>query len=75
MQNTAGWYYIQINVLQSHNKWIRKMGKNNIQQTLKWYGYAAGLQLWTHFDVMDNILCQIAGSKRIRLWPPDQVQP
>jgi hypothetical protein len=32
-----------------------------------------GLRLWTHFDVMDNILCQIRGTKRIRLWPPEEV--
>ncbi|KAK9916814.1 hypothetical protein WJX75_007384 [Coccomyxa subellipsoidea] len=31
---------------------------------------SGGLRLWTHFDVMDNLLCQIRGTKRIRLWPP-----
>ncbi|BDA41177.1 probable tRNA wybutosine-synthesizing protein 5 at C-terminar half [Coccomyxa sp. Obi] len=29
-----------------------------------------GLRLWTHFDVMDNLLCQIRGTKLVRLWPP-----
>ncbi len=32
-----------------------------------------GLQLWTHFDVMDNLLCQVKGTKRVRLWPPLEV--
>jgi len=35
---------------------------------------AGGLQLWTHFDVMDNLLCQIRGTKRVRLWPPLEVR-
>jgi hypothetical protein len=29
-------------------------------------------QLWTHFDVMDNVLAQLTGQKRVVLWPPDQ---
>ena len=29
-------------------------------------------QLWTHFDVMDNALAQITGSKRVVLWPPSE---
>ena len=37
-------------------------------------GCAGGLRLWTHFDVMDNLLCQIRGTKRIRLWPPLEVR-
>ncbi len=32
-----------------------------------------GLRLWTHFDVMDNLLCQVRGTKRVRLWPPSEV--
>ena len=36
--------------------------------------HAGGLRLWTHFDVMSNLLCQIHGKKHIRLWPPSQVQ-
>ncbi|KAK9861886.1 hypothetical protein WJX84_010417 [Apatococcus fuscideae] len=31
-----------------------------------------GLQLWTHYDVMPNLLLQICGRKRIRLWDPSQ---
>ncbi|GMH40346.1 hypothetical protein BSKO_08250 [Bryopsis sp. KO-2023] len=31
-----------------------------------------GARLWTHFDAMDNVLMQITGSKRIRLWPPEE---
>jgi len=29
-----------------------------------------GMQLWTHYDVMDNILVQIKGRKRVVLFPP-----
>ena len=29
-------------------------------------------QLWTHFDVMDNLLAQVTGRKRVVLWPPEQ---
>ena len=29
-------------------------------------------QLWTHFDVMDNVLAQITGRKRVVLWSPEQ---
>jgi len=29
-------------------------------------------QLWTHYDVMDNLLCNVTGIKRVCLWPPDQ---
>eukprot|EP00759_Apiculatamorpha_spiralis_P037339 PhF_6_TR37209/c0_g1_i1/m.54856/K18066/TYW5; tRNA wybutosine-synthesizing protein 5 len=31
-----------------------------------------GVQLWTHYDIMDNILCQIVGTKRVVLYPPSQ---
>jgi hypothetical protein len=31
-----------------------------------------GLQLWTHFDVMDNFLVQLTGTKLITLFPPQQ---
>jgi len=24
------------------------------------------IQMWTHYDVMDNVLCQIVGSKKVR---------
>ncbi len=30
-------------------------------------------QMWTHYDIMDNILCEITGRKRIVMWPPSQV--
>jgi hypothetical protein len=33
-----------------------------------------GTQLWTHYDVMDNLLCNVTGIKRVCLWPPDQVR-
>mmetsp|Transcript_3059 Transcript_3059/g.8073 ORF Transcript_3059/g.8073 Transcript_3059/m.8073 type:complete len:315 (+) Transcript_3059:1032-1976(+) len=29
-----------------------------------------GLRLWTHYDVMDNMLLQVRGVKRALLWPP-----
>jgi hypothetical protein len=33
---------------------------------------AKGIQLWTHYDIMDNILCQVVGMKRVVLYPPSQ---
>jgi tRNA wybutosine-synthesizing protein 5 len=27
-------------------------------------------ELWTHYDVMHNLLIQVTGSKRVTLWPP-----
>ncbi|KAL7881412.1 hypothetical protein AOLI_G00082600 [Acnodon oligacanthus] len=29
-----------------------------------------GLQLWTHYDVMDNVLAQVTGRKRVVLYSP-----
>lgn len=31
---------------------------------------SAGLELWTHYDMMDNVLFQLVGTKRVVLWPP-----
>ena len=31
---------------------------------------SAGMQLWTHYDVMDNLLVQITGHKKVILFPP-----
>lgn len=31
-----------------------------------------GMELWTHYDVLDNVLCQIKGCKRVILFPPSQ---
>lgn len=31
------------------------------------------VNMWLHYDVMDNILCQIQGSKRVILFPPSDV--
>lgn len=28
------------------------------------------VRLWTHFDVMDNLLIQLTGKKTVKLWPP-----
>jgi len=28
--------------------------------------------VWTHYDIMDNLYCQVIGCKRAVLWPPDQ---
>jgi len=33
---------------------------------------SAGARLWTHFDVMDNLLASITGRKRVILWPPEE---
>lgn len=32
---------------------------------------SAGVQIWTHYDVMDNILIQISGTKRVVLFDPN----
>ncbi|XP_054153505.1 tRNA wybutosine-synthesizing protein 5-like [Oppia nitens] len=32
------------------------------------------LVLWTHYDILDNILVQIKGRKRVVLFPPDNCQ-
>ena len=31
-----------------------------------------GLSLWTHYDVVDNVLIHLHGVKRVTLFPPDQ---
>ncbi|KAI5628537.1 tRNA wybutosine-synthesizing protein 5 [Silurus asotus] len=31
---------------------------------------STGLQLWTHYDVMDNLLAQVTGRKRVVLYSP-----
>jgi len=33
---------------------------------------SGGVRVWTHYDVMDNIYCQVLGHKQAVLWPPDQ---
>ncbi|XP_071475051.1 tRNA wybutosine-synthesizing protein 5 isoform X2 [Marmota flaviventris] len=33
-----------------------------------------GLQLWTHYDVMDNFLVQVTGKKRVTLFSPRDAQ-
>ncbi|XP_023679605.2 tRNA wybutosine-synthesizing protein 5 isoform X1 [Paramormyrops kingsleyae] len=35
---------------------------------------SCGLQLWTHYDVMDNLLAQVSGRKRVVLYSPRDVQ-
>ena len=35
---------------------------------------SGGIQLWPHYDVMDNILIQISGTKRVLLWPPSEAK-
>lgn len=32
----------------------------------------SGLQLWTHYDIMNNFLFQVTGTKFVSLFPPDQ---
>ena len=34
---------------------------------------SAGMQLWTHYDVMDNILFQTIGTKRVLIYHPEDV--
>jgi tRNA wybutosine-synthesizing protein 5 len=31
------------------------------------------IRVWTHYDVMDNILCQVVGTKTVTLWHPNEV--
>eukprot|EP01127_Copromyxa_protea_P022393 TRINITY_DN8005_c0_g1_i1.p1 TRINITY_DN8005_c0_g1~~TRINITY_DN8005_c0_g1_i1.p1 ORF type:complete len:1059 (+),score=205.67 TRINITY_DN8005_c0_g1_i1:15-3191(+) len=31
------------------------------------------IRVWTHYDVMDNILCQVVGTKTVTLWHPSEV--
>ena len=33
---------------------------------------SAGMQLWTHYDVMDNLLVQVGGRKKVVLFPPQE---
>lgn len=32
------------------------------------------IRMWTHYDVMDNILCQVVGSKKVTLWAPEEIR-
>lgn len=32
------------------------------------------VQIWTHFDLYDNILCQVVGTKRVILIPPEDTK-
>jgi tRNA wybutosine-synthesizing protein 5 len=33
---------------------------------------SGGVRVWTHYDVMDNVYCQIVGHKTAVLWPPHE---
>ena len=33
---------------------------------------SGGVRIWTHYDVTDNVYCQIIGRKSAVLWPPSQ---
>ncbi|KAG5833552.1 tRNA wybutosine-synthesizing protein 5 [Anguilla anguilla] len=35
---------------------------------------SCGLQLWTHYDVMDNLLAQVSGRKRVVLYSPQDAE-
>jgi len=32
------------------------------------------VRVWTHYDVMDNIYCQVVGHKQAVLWPPSEAE-
>ncbi|WPH04407.1 Hypothetical protein R9X50_00729800 [Acrodontium crateriforme] len=34
---------------------------------------AGPITMWLHYDVMANVLCQVRGRKRVRLYPPSDV--
>ena len=33
---------------------------------------SGGVRIWTHYDVTDNVYCQVVGHKTAVLWPPHQ---
>ena len=33
---------------------------------------SADVRIWTHYDVTDNVYCQVVGHKTAVLWPPWQ---
>lgn len=33
---------------------------------------SAGIRVWTHYDIMDNIYVQIIGNKDVIMWSPDE---
>ncbi|ORC92175.1 tRNA wybutosine-synthesizing protein 4 [Trypanosoma theileri] len=33
---------------------------------------APPLELWTHYDTLDNVLCQVVGTKRVVIFPPSE---
>lgn len=35
---------------------------------------SADIQMWTHYDINDNILCGMRGRKRLLLWAPEEVR-
>lgn len=35
---------------------------------------SSDIQMWTHYDINDNILCGIRGRKRLLLWHPEEVR-
>lgn len=35
---------------------------------------STGVNMWLHYDVMANVLCQIRGTKRLLLFPPSDVE-
>jgi len=35
---------------------------------------SAGVQVWTHYDVMDNLLMQVSGRKRVVLYKPEDAK-
>lgn len=35
---------------------------------------SSNIQIWTHFDLYDNILCQVIGTKRVILFPPEDTK-
>lgn len=46
-------------------------GNNNLYHSSILRIASCKVQIWTHFDLYDNVLCQIIGVKRIILVPPE----
>lgn len=35
---------------------------------------SSSIQIWTHYDIYDNVLCQVKGVKRVILFPPNDIE-
>lgn len=52
-------------------KFIPHGDDNNLYHSSVLRIASSKVQIWTHFDLYDNILCQVYGTKRVILLPPE----